>query len=236
MYEFFWHEFCDWYIELAKKTISAQTTQVVLYKVLEKSLRILHPLMPFITEEIWQNLNTKEKSIMISTWPHLQKQFIDKKAESQMKTIIACISAIRNIRAVWQIEPAKKIEAKLSVAKPALEKLLKEHFSYITDLAKVETLEIAKNLKRPKASAVAVIDDIEIFVPLAGIIDVQKEATRLKFKIKELDGILQKTDHKLKNKQFLSRAPAVIVNKEKEKKEQLKASIKKLKGNLKGFK
>ncbi|MFC1699868.1 valine--tRNA ligase [Candidatus Omnitrophota bacterium] len=236
LYEFFWHEFCDWYIELAKKTISAQTTQVVLYKVLEKSLRILHPLMPFITEEIWQNLNTKEKSIMISTWPHLQKQFIDKKAESQMKTIIACISAIRNIRAVWQIEPAKKIEAKLSVAKPALEKLLKEHFSYITDLAKVETLEIAKNLKRPKASAVAVIDDIEIFVPLAGIIDVQKEATRLKFKIKELDGILQKTDHKLKNKQFLSRAPAVIVNKEKEKKEQLKASIKKLKGNLKGFK
>ncbi|MBL7092171.1 MAG: valine--tRNA ligase [Candidatus Omnitrophica bacterium] len=236
IYEFFWHQFCDWYIELAKKTISTNETQVVLYKVLEKTLRMLHPVMPFITEELWQNLPHQEKSIMVSSWPHLQKQFIDKRVEQQMQTIISCITAIRNIRSIWQIDPAKRIETKICVAKPALEKLLTSQASYIKDLARIETLEIFRKIKRPKSSAVAVLSDIEIFIPLEGIIDVGKEAGRLSQKLKDLEGILQKTEKKLKNKHFLNRAPKEIVAGEKEKKEQLKESIKRLKDNLKGFK
>ena len=235
IYEFFWHEFCDWYIELSKKTISTTTTQVVLYKVLEKTLRILHPLMPFIAEEIWQNLPHDGKSIMVSSWPHMQKQFIDKKAEHQMQTIISCITVIRNIRSAWQIDPAKRIEAKIRVAKKPLADLLESNAPYIRDLAKVESLEITEKLKRPRLSAVGVVPDMEIFIPLEGIIDVQKEAARLKQKIKELENIFQNTNKKLKNKQFLSKAPKEIVAQEKEKAKQLKESLKKLKDNLKGF-
>jgi valyl-tRNA synthetase len=247
IYEFFWHQFCDWYIELSKKNISEPATQVVLYKVLEKTLRILHPVMPFITEEIWQSLphaplDTKHltghegKSIMVAAWPHMQKQFIDKKAEHKMQRIIACVTVIRNIRAVWQIDPARRIAAQISLADPASERLLKSHASYIQDLAKIESLGIGQKLKRPKSSAVAVLGDMEIFVPLAGIIDVKKEAARLRQKIKELENILKNTAKKLKNKQFLKRAPKDVVAATKEKQAQFKESIKKLKANLKGFK
>ena len=236
IYEFFWHEFCDWYIELAKKTISTTETQVVLYKVLEKTLRMLHPLMPFITEEIWQNLPHEGNSIMVSTWPQMQKQFINQKLEHQMQAIISCITAVRNIRSVWQIEPGKKIKAEISLTNASLEKLIKTYASYISDLARIESLEVGRKTKRPKSSAVAVLKDMEIFIPLAGIIDVQKEATRLKQKIETLENILKNTDKKLKNKQFLSKAPKEIVAGEKEKKVQLKESLKKLKDNLKGFK
>ncbi len=235
IYEFFWHEFCDWYIELAKKTISTKETQVVLYKVLEKSLRILHPLMPFITEEIWQNLPHEGKSIMTSDWPHLQKEFIDKKLDSQMQKIISCITAIRNIRSVWQIEPSKKIKVYFCVGKKTLENLLKAHASYIKDLSRIELLEIGQKIKRPGSSAVTVLPDIEIFVPLEGIIDVQKEAKRLDQRRRELEKILRNTEKKLKNKQFLSKAPKEVVARERENKQQLKESLEKLKANLKGF-
>ncbi|MBN2097755.1 MAG: valine--tRNA ligase [Candidatus Omnitrophica bacterium] len=234
-YEFFWHEFCDWYIELAKKTISSDPTQVILYKMLEKSLRMLHPVMPFITEELWQNLPHAGKSIMVSNWPHLQKQFIDKKIDRQMELIISCITAIRNIRSVWEISPAAKVKVKISTGKAAVEKLLKSHSAYLQDLAKIEDLEIGQNLKRPKSSAVAVIPNAEIFVCLAGAIDVEKEAARLKQKIKDLENILRNSAKKLNNKQFLTRAPEAVIRQTKEKNAQLKESIRKLKDNLKGF-
>ncbi len=235
-YEFFWHEFCDWYIELSKKTISTDVTQLVLYKVLEKTLRMLHPLMPFITEEIWQNLPHQGKSIMTAPWPHLQKQFIDKKSEHRMQTLIACIGAIRNIRSVWQIDPAKKVTVKIRLGKKALKSLFSSYNSYIKDLARAESVEIGEKVKRPKASAVAVVSDVEIFIPLEGIIEVAKEAGRLKEKMKGLENILLHTKKRLKDKQFLNRAPKEIVGKERAKQKQLQESIKKLKDNLKSFK
>ena len=153
-----------------------------------------------------------------------------------MESIVACITAIRNIRSVWQIDPGKRMEAKISVSSLSLEKLFKANSAYIQDPARIEYLEIGQKLKRPKASAVAVVGDTEIFVPLAGVIDVGKEANRLKQKIEELDTILKNSAKKLKNKQFLSRAPKQVVAAEKEKQKQFKESIKKLKDNLKGFK
>ncbi|UCB57530.1 MAG: valine--tRNA ligase [Candidatus Omnitrophota bacterium] len=234
-YEFFWHEFCDWYIELAKKTISSKQTQLVLYKVLEKTLRMLHPFMPFITEEVWQSLPHEGKSIMISPWPHVEKQFIDEKIDAQMQRIISSIVAIRNIRSVWQIETNKNIQAEISVASQALEKLFSSCASYIKDSARIESLKVGRNLKRPKGAAVAVLTDVEIFIPLEGIINVEKEARRLTQKRYDLEKLLEITDKKLKNKEFISKAPKEIVEREKEKKEKLKDSIKKLKDNLKGF-
>jgi valyl-tRNA synthetase len=250
VYEFFWHEFCDWYIELAKPILvhssqftvhskkQKETTQAVLYKVLENSLRMMHPVMPFITEEIWQNLpraSQEEKSIVVSRWPQIEKRFIDKKCEKQMQAMISCITAIRNIRSVWEINPAQKIEAKVSVSGPVLKKVLASGSRYIKDLAKIDVLEIGQKLKRPKSSAVAVISGMEIFIPLEGIIDIKKETAKLRQKIKQLEAILQKNNRNLKNKQFLSRAPKDIVDKTKAKTAQLKESIGKLKENLKGI-
>ena len=236
VYEFFWHEFCDWYIEFSKKSISQEVTQVVLYKVLEKTLRILHPLMPFITEEIWQNIPHEGKSIMVSPWPHMQGEFIDKKSEQKMQQIISCIIAIRNIRSVWQIDPAKRIKVIICAAKKTSESLLKSYALYIKDLAGIEALEIGKRLKKPESSAVAVAAGVELFVPLEGIIDVAKEEKRLEEKLQNLAYILHNSERKLKNKQFLSKAPKEIVAQEKEKAAHLKESIKKLRDNLKGFK
>ncbi len=236
LYEFFWHQFCDWYIELSKKNIKEEATQVVLYKVLEKTLRVMHPIMPFVTEELWQGLPHEGNSIMVSSWPQMQKQFINKKAESRMEMIISSITAIRNIRSVWQIEPAKRLAVKICAHKKPLENLLNAHSPYIKELAKVDSLEIGQKLKKPKHSAVAVVGDSEIFVPLEGIIDVKKEAKRLTQKIKELEHILHSNDKKLKNKQFLSRAPKEVVVQTKQKQAQLKDAVKKLKANLKGFK
>ncbi|MBN3038149.1 MAG: valine--tRNA ligase [Candidatus Omnitrophica bacterium] len=235
IYEFFWHEFCDWYIELAKSTIDTKETQVVLHQILEKTLRILHPIMPYITEDIWQRIPHQGKSIMATIWPEMQKKLVDKKADNQMKTIIACIGAIRNIRSVWQIEQSKEINVKIRVAQKSLENSLAPQASYIQRLAKVGTIEVKKAFKRPKLSAVAVLPDIEIFVPLEGIIDVKKEATRLKQKIKELESLLKNTEARLKNKQFLKKAPVEVVAQTKEKKKEYKDSIKKLKDSLKGF-
>ncbi|MFH1244940.1 MAG: class I tRNA ligase family protein, partial [Candidatus Omnitrophota bacterium] len=236
IYEFFWHEFCDWYIELSKKTITDPATQVVLYKMLEKTLRILHPIMPFITEEIWQNLPRKEgKSIMLCPWPHMQKQFINKKAEKQMQLIISCITVIRNIRSVWQIDASQEISVSIRVNKKPIEKLLNEHNSYIKHLARAATLNIGQKIERPKASAVVIMTDMEIFVPLEGVIDIKKQAEKLTEHLKNLQNTLQNTKKKLGDKEFLSKAPQEIVEAEREKEKQLQESIEKLQDNLKGL-
>ncbi len=147
IYEFFWHEFCDWYLELAKSTFQTKETQVVLYKVLEKSLRMLHPFMPFITEEVWQALPHEGDSIMVTTWPHIQKQMIDKDADSKMELIIEVITSIRNVRSKERIEPRKFINAYLKTKNKHTEDILRESQDYIKRLARIEELKIGRGLK-----------------------------------------------------------------------------------------
>ena len=233
IYEFIWHEFCDWYLEMAKLTIDEPHTQVTLYKTLEKSLRMLHPIMPFITEDIWQRLPREHKaeSIMVTSWPHMQKDFISKKVDSEMRLLIDIIQAIRNLRATWRIEHKKEVHVSIK-AKKSVVSSLKSNATYINRLARVGNLEVSEKSKKPKHSAVAVIEDIEIFLPLEGIIDIDKEKKRLEDKLAGLSEHFKSVGSKLKNKNFVSKAPKDVVDKAKERKESIKSEITTLKKNL----
>ena len=235
IYEFFWHEFCDWYLELAKSTFSKEDTQVILYKVLEKSLRMLHPFMPFVTEEIWQRLPHEGDSIMVATWPHIQKDLIDKKAESDMELIIGVITSIRNIRSTWRIEPKRFIAAYLKSAKKESRETLAENEDYIKRLARIEELKIVTKEKRPEASVIGVFDDVEIYVPLQGVIDYEKEKSKLAKRLEELENRSRDLSGRLKNKKFLQSAPEEVIQKFKSTQEELKDQIGKLKSNLKSL-
>jgi valyl-tRNA synthetase len=234
LYEFIWHKYCDWYVEVAKATIDEYKTQLILFKVLEKSLRMLHPFMPFITEEIWQKLAKKEP-IMVSSWPHIQKQMIDKSSEKGMERIISIIVAVRNIRAEMNINPKQQLNAVISTNDEDVLALEDELAAYAEKLAGIRSLKIEKKAKRPELSAAGVLDFCQVFVPLGGIIDIDQERKRLSQQLEGLESNLNTLNKKLKNKEFLKKAPKDIVEKEKEKEHLLKDKIKRLKENIKNL-
>lgn len=236
IYEFIWHEFCDWYIEIAKSTISENTTQIILYKILEKSLRMLHPFMPFITEKIWQKLprskDSKGDSIMIQSWPHIQKQMFSKESETEMKCLIDIITAIRNIRSVWNIDPKREMSAFINVHDKKEEKLLAGNADLVKKLSKLSELQIGK-LTKPKNSAVSVVSTLEVYVPLEGLIDFEKEKARLIKEEHKISSEIKVISGRLKDKNFSSKAPEDVIEKQRARKAELELQIKKLKDNLK---
>jgi valyl-tRNA synthetase len=232
IYEFFWHEFCDWYLEFAKPTFTAPETQIVLYNVLERSLRMLHPFMPFVTEEIWQALPHEGDSIMIAKWPDIEKDLINKKADSDMEAVISVITAIRNIRSTWNIEPKRLVTAYLKTASDKERAVLEKNRDYIKRLARVEDLKTGKDVEKPKSSAASVCAAADVFVPLKGIIDYDKEKARLTKSLEELQTRSSQLSGKLKNKKFLQNAPAEVVDKFKTSHRELKAQIERLQANL----
>jgi valyl-tRNA synthetase len=233
LYEFIWHEFCDWYIEFSKMTIQSKHTQIILYKVLEKSLRMLHPFMPFVTEEIWSNLPHERSSVMVESLPHVQKKLISTGDEKNMDTLIGMITALRNIRQELGIPHSKKIQAVMVTKDTKQVAFLERSATYVKKLAGVETMETTSKLNRQtKQCASAVVKDISVYVPLAGLIDIDGERKRLQVKIDELNGFLKSTNAKLKNKNFVAKAPKNVVAKEEEKQKTLKDTITKLKKNV----
>ena len=238
IYEFIWHEFCDWYIEISKSAITEKSVQVVLYKVLEKSLRMLHPFMPFITEEIWQKLPRKndaaDDSIMIQPWPHVQKDIISNKAEGDMKCVINIITAIRNIRSVWNIPPSREMSALINVHDKKDEGFLNENMEMIKRLSRLSSLEAGKKSK-PKNSAVSVVGTFEVYVPLEGVIDFDKERARLKKEEERISSEIKSIAARLKNKHFTSKAPEDVIEKQKARKADLELQIKKIKDNLRNI-
>jgi valyl-tRNA synthetase len=190
--------------------------------------------MPFITEQIWQNLDSKTP-IMASRWPHLQKEMMDKDTERQMDRIIEIIVAIRNIRAEMNIEPKQKIDVLISTADKVIKNLAAEITGYAQKLANANIVKIEKLSARPRHSASAVLDFCQIFIPLEGVIDMNIERERLNKKLSELESSLQGLDKKLSNKDFVKNAPAEVIEKEKEKQEVLKAKKKQLVENIKNL-
>ena len=236
IYDFIWHQFCDWYVEFSKLTIDQKKTQFILYKVLEKSLRTLHPIMPFITEEIWSLLPHEEGSIMVNKWPHVNKDLIDTKIDKAMNSIIEQITAIRTIRATWRIEPIKRIEVVIKTPNKATTKSLNENVDYIKRLARVDKIDIGEKVKKPPKSATAVVGNMETYIPLAGIIDLEKEGGRLKKQIDQVVGWLDNTKKKLSNKKFVEGAPKEVVEQQKTRQKELQEELKKLKANLSDLK
>ncbi|TAN62845.1 valine--tRNA ligase [bacterium] len=226
LYEFIWHEFCDWYLELAKpglapnpqSSVSGQNknTQIVLYKVLEKTLRCLHPFMPFITEEIWQKLNESSGSIMTQPWPHIQKQMIDKPSEAKMSLAINVITVIRNLKSQMKIPQTQGVRVLILCGDKKTASALDEVSKYIAHLAKVESLGVRPELAERKKSVSAVLGKLRIFLEVEGLLDIESEIGRLSKEASALTQDIKSKESRLKNQAFLKKAPIEIVEKEKE--------------------
>jgi len=235
LYDFFWHKFCDWYLEIAKLSIKEQSTQLVLYKVLEKSLRMLHPFMPFITEEIWQRFPGQKTSISMSFWPHLQKQIIDREATDQMQVIIDCVVGIRNLRAVLNITSNQKVKISINCPDKINKKILQENCDIIKWLCFGQDVEFTSLKKLDNSISSVLANGIKIFLILGQDIDKEKEIKRLSEQLRQLEQMYNNKLSRLKNKEFLKKAPEDIVSKEKESLLNLKEQVKKLKEILYAF-
>jgi len=228
LYGFFWHEFCDWYLEIIKPDIKNRQNQAVMYKVLEKFLRVLHPFMPFVTEEIWQRLPHEGQSIMIQSWPHTQEQMIDKKLEKQAQSIFDVIKEIRNLRSSIELKPDQKVVISVYLHTKLKRRLIENNTDLITNLAKLEALKILDSSTRPASTISAVIEDIDIYLHFSGLLDISKEKHKIKEKINELEKIKNLKVQRIKNPEFLKKAPKEVVEKEKESIGELRNSLKRL--------
>jgi len=243
LYEFFWSEYCDWYLEIAKGELAQaenrESTRAVLVNVLNSALKLLHPFMPFITEEIWQKLPisreagaVKEKSIMVSSWPEADKALLNEQAEERMAILQGVISAARTIRAELRISPAAKIEMVIKAVDDGQQSVLIEHQGIINRLARVKKLTVAKDAAKPAMSAIALVAGAEIFIPLAGLVDIASETARLNKELAQVKKKLSGVEKKLSNQGFLKQAPTEIVNKVKTKRQELLDRKVKLSGQL----
>ena len=222
LYQFLWHEFCDWYLEIVKARIQTgadlegiRIGRYLLLHLLEIVLRMLHPFMPFITEEIWQNLLHEGPSIMVAPWPKVETGAIDLVSTEAMETLMEVIRAVRNIRSEMNIPALKPIELLLKTENEAQLPLVESGADYIRSLARVDLFQVGPDLAKPAASATAVVQGMEVFVPLRGVIDRKEEQARLNDKLKKLDRDLERVSKKLASIDFLERAPEEIVSKEK---------------------
>ena len=237
IYEFTWNDYCDWYIEISKTSFKkdnesyTNTVKSVSKYVLKNIIILLHPYSPFVTEEIWSKLKKHNDSdLIVKDWPKIENKWINKSLEDEMEILKSLISSIRTIRSQMNVPPNKL--CKMIVQCNSEQKsILNSHSLIIKSLAKIETIEMTEDSKKPSQSATAIVDNMEIFIPLKGIIDFDIEKKRLQKRIKELKNHLIGANSKLKNKEFLKRAPKNIVDREKEKKEDMVLELEKITKN-----
>ena len=239
IYEFVWNEFCDWYVEFIKPKLynkqdadEKESAQYILWFALENILRLLHPFIPFITEEIWQKLPHKGESIMIAPWPKKNKSHINDRAEKNMQKIMSIIKTIRNIKSDMNIPYAKEIELFLNIDDNSQLNLINGNLYYIRSLIKTKSVTIDKYINKPEFSATGVLKGIEIFIPLKGIIDIDEETKRLEKRLKKTLNELSIASKKLNNRDFLKKAPEDVIKKEKKKANELKNIQERLQSNL----
>ena len=225
IYDFIWSELCDWYIELAKARLydkgnerPRRTAQYVLAYVLEHTLRLLHPFMPFITEEIWQHIPHEGKSIMVAEWPSDESGKLDEAGELQMTAVMDAIKAVRNMRLEVNAVPGKKSEAVFCITDDSLRQVFEQNSGYLTTLAAAEPVVILPaGEAKPENALTAVVNGAEIYLPLKGLIDIEKETVRLQKEIETLEKEIKRASGKLNNAGFTAKAPADVIAKEKEK-------------------
>lgn len=240
IYDFLWHDFCDWYLEIIKERIYSPESEGEKISVLsraiyvfETALKLLHPFMPFITEEIWQNLRERKEgeSIMIEAFPVADEKWIDEVISKNMKFVQDVIVAIRSIRGEMNISHTKLCDVIINISDDVRKNLINDYIPYMKRLAKVQNVTVGSNVKRPKFSASAIVSGDEIFIPLEGLIDLEVERKRLEKEIKRYETMLSETERKLSDQNFITRAPADIVEREKQKYENFKLTLEKLRQN-----
>ena len=240
LYSFLWHDFCDWYVELVKTRLYGseppEVKQTVLTRALwvfDQALRLLHPVMPFVTEELWQHLaDRKGQPLMRAAFPTAQQRWVDDATESEMDFVQELINSVRNIRGENGVPPSKEITIKVRFAEASQASVLERYAEYLRRLARVATSEVLTGPEHPKLSSSAVVKGSEVFVPLEGLIDIEAERGRLQKEISRVRQLLEGIAKKLSNAQFVQRAPAEVVAKEKEKQEQMSENLAKLERHL----
>ena len=209
VYQFFWHEFCDWYLEMVK--LHPDRSKPVLIYVFESALRLLHPFMPFITEELWQRIPHRGESIVVAPYPEVAPNLVDDHAEAHARLIQEIIVKVRNIRAEVNVEAKQFVPLRVATDNPDVAGMLVEHQDYIHRLARVESLEVLPALLGERSAAQAVAAGIALEVPLAGVIDIEAERSRLDREMERARNEIEGLERKLSNQNFIDRAPAEVV-------------------------
>ncbi len=223
LYNFIWDDLCDWYIEMAKLPLYGEDeqpkrmAQSVLVHVFDQTMRMLHPMMPFITEEIWQHLPHEGTSIMSASWPVADSQLFDEEAVRDMELIQEVIRSVRNTRAEMNVPPSKAVPMSLKPSNSQASERLERGRDYIVRFGNPETLTIDAAMEAPEKSISHVLSGAEIFLPLEGLINVDEEIERLQREKDKLDKEVERVTKKLNNEGFVSKAPAHVVEEEKEK-------------------
>jgi valyl-tRNA synthetase len=224
VYEFIWEQFCDWYIELVKPRLFDREAKgrlealYVLNEVLKTSMKLLHPFMPFITEEVYQHLYTQDESIMVSSWPVYQDELNDPESENRMNTVMEAIRSIRNIRAEMKVPVTRKARAVFVIEDENMGTIFAREQSTFMRLAGVSELFVFKNRDSiPEDAVSSVIKGVEIYIPMEELLDFEKEMDRLLKEKENLEGELSRVNGKLQNESFTAKAPAAVVEAEREK-------------------
>jgi valyl-tRNA synthetase len=239
-YQFVWHEFCDWYVEMSKLYLygnnenKRKSTLTVLLNVLSTVLRLLHPFMPFVTEEIWQKLPGKKKSIMVSRFPEPEEFFEDKEALEKIGLVMSVITAIRNVRGELRVPPSKRINVVIDAPEQKAT-LLKEYVHHVKELAKVDEIHIGHNIEKPDSSATSIVEDISIYVLLKGLVNIEEEKKRIIKEMKKTQKEIEMFKKKLENKNFVEKAPSHVVEEVREKLNMASEKFSKLKQSLELF-
>lgn len=238
VYKFIWNEYCDWYIELTKSKLVDPGSQRVaaqnmLIHVLDSALKLLHPFMPFITEEIWQKLPQNEDSIMVSAFPEYREAQTNEAIEKEMAVIMEVITGIRNIRGEMNLNPGLKLNVLVKTQNSAIQQTLQYHGEYVRELARVEQLETGPNIEKPKVFASSVLGEMDLIIPLEGMMDFQEERKRVEKELKKIEKDLIFLDKKLSNPDFVKKAPVDVIEKDKQRKKSLSLKQAKLEIHLK---
>ncbi|GGE75841.1 valine--tRNA ligase [Priestia taiwanensis] len=223
LYNFIWDDVCDWYIEMAKLPLygedeaAKKTTRSVLAYVLDNVMRMLHPFMPFVTEEIWQALPTNGESITVAAWPTVNTELSDKDAANEMKLLVDIIRSVRNIRAEVNTPMSKKVELMINAKDENVKEQLVKNASYLERFCNPENLTIATGMEAPEKSMSTIVTGAELFLPLAGLINMDEEIARLEKELEKFNKEVERVQKKLSNQGFVAKAPADVIEGERAK-------------------
>jgi valyl-tRNA synthetase len=238
LYEFVWNSYCDWYVELAKVRLNGddaearREVQNVLAVVLEGTLRLLHPMIPFITEELWQQCPHDGDALIAARWPDANVSLFDEEAEAHMALIQEIVGAVRNIRGTMRVPPSKRADLVLKMSDGPRRAVVESAADSIRELARIDQIEIGADVVRPPASGTAVLADVEVYVPLAGLIDLDVERQRQEKELDKLSKALTGLEKKLSNDRFLQSAPADVVESERRRKAEYETTAERLRETL----
>jgi valyl-tRNA synthetase len=237
VYQFTWHEFCDWYVEMSKLSLNGvigddpvKTTRV-LAGVLREVLLLLHPIMPFVTEELWSHLSPGSGSIMVKPYPESRLERREPAVEQRVAYLMDIIRSIRNLRTEMNVQPSAEVAVSLFAPGPDLD-FLKRHEPYIKALARAGAINYASDGQRPKGAATAVVGATEVYLPVADLTNLEEERKRLTKEVGKAEDELERIYRKLKNDDFLKKARAEIVLKEKEKASRYEEQLRTLQRSL----